>query len=137
MQLSARVIKNYANINNFDYGTEWVHRAGDPNTLYFQIVDKDKLDGKTPIRYMAGVGAPNQPASIAVTFPSVDDAEELTIAATQVDSADGSIWKVDLTSSQVPGSGSVQFAVTENTTVRRFGVLALMSVEYPDSDGSC
>jgi hypothetical protein len=137
MRLSAKVIKNYANINNFDYGSEWTHRAGDPNTLYFQLVDLDKTDDKNTLRYMAGIGGSNQPASVSVIFPSIDDSAQLTIAATQVDAADSSIWKVVLTPSQVPGSGAVQFAVTESTTIRKFSVMALMSVEYPDSDGSC
>lgn len=138
MRLSAKVILNYANINNFDFGNQWTIRAGDPNTLYFQLVDLDKVDSsKAPLRYIAGVGVSNQPASINVIFPSIDNASKLTIAATQVDAADGSVWKVDLTASQVPGSGNVQFEVTESTSIRRFGVLNLMSVEFPGNDGSC
>lgn len=130
MRLSAKVIKNYANINNFDYGSEWNHRAGDPNTLYFQVVDLDK-DGQ---RFMLGLAGP---ASINVTFPSIDDDAELTIAATQVDAADSSIWKIDLTDTQIPASGNVRFAVTDNAVIRKFGVLGLISVEHPDNDGSC
>lgn len=139
MRLSARVIKNYANINNFDFANQWMIRAGDPNVLYFQLVDLDQSDSKglNPLRYVAGAGMLNQPASIVVTFPSIDDANELVINAVAVDALDGSLWKVTLAPDQIPGSGSVQFALTENTTIRRFNVLGMMSVEYPDSDGSC
>lgn len=137
MRLSAKPIVNYGNINNFDYGNQWTIRAGDPNTLYFQLVDLDKTDNtlcKAPLRYMPQPTSP--PATLNVIFPSIDDAVDLTVAASQV-SGDASLWKVDLTPSQVPGTGSVQFALTVDGAVRRFSVSQMMSVEYPDSDGSC
>jgi hypothetical protein len=130
MRLSAKVIKNYANINNFDYSDVWTHRKGDENTLYFQLVDLDK-NGQ---RYLAGIAAA---ASVQVIFPSIDDETKLTLNAAQVDPNDASIWKIDLAATDLPSSGNVQFAVTEGATIRRFGVLGLMSVEYPDNDGSC
>lgn len=137
-RLSAKPILNYANINNFDFGNQWTIRAGDPNSLYFQLVDLDKTDtARNPLRYIAGVGVSNQPVVVTVTFPSIDDATQIQVTATQPDANDGSVWKVDLTPAQIPGSGAVQFAISEGGIIRRFGVLAMMSVEYPDSDGSC
>lgn len=133
MRLSAKVIKNYANINSFDYGNEWVIRAGEPNTLYFQLVDLDQ-DG---LRYMSGAGVSNQPASVSVNFPSIDDDAVLDIAATLADAADGSIWKISLSDAQVPSSGNVVISVTEGAVTRKFGVLNMISVEHPGNDGSC
>jgi hypothetical protein len=133
MRLSAKVIKNYASVNQFDYANQWAIRAGEPNTLYFQLVDLDK----DSLRYIAGIGGVNQPVSINVTFPSIDDAAVLTIAAVAVDAADGSLWKVDLSSTQIPASGNVIFAVTEGAATRKFSALNLMVVEYPGNDGSC
>lgn len=132
MRLSAKAITTFGTINALNFGNEWTVRAGDPNTLYFQLVDLDQ-DG---LRYLAGVGGGNTPASVQVTFPALDDIQVLSIAATQ-DANDKSIWSVVLLPSQTPRSGNVQFAVTEGANVRRFNVLNLMSVEYPLSDGSC
>lgn len=137
MRLSARPIVNFNSINSMDFGNQWIIRAGDPNRLYFQLVDLDKTDGsacKTPMRYVPQPVTP--PATMQVTFPSIDDDVQIVATATQV-SADGSIWYVDLAADQIPGSGSVQFALTMDGAIRRFGVLNMMSVEYPDADGSC
>lgn len=130
MRLSAKAIKNYANINNFDFVSEWLIRANEPNTLYFQLVDLDQ----DSLRYIAGIGGA---ATITVNFPSVNDAQELSIAATQADAADGSVWKVDLTNLQVPNSGSVVFTIVQAGVTRKFSVLNMISVENPGNDGSC
>lgn len=157
MRLSARPILSWCNANLFSFGTQWIVRAGDPNTLYFQIVDLDQtvignISGAALIggffsipagqanlaglRYMVGSGAPNQPASIQVTFPSIDDAQVINLTAVQADPDDKSIWKVTIPSSKTPNSGNVQFAVFEGTNIRRFSVLNLISVESMN-DGSC
>jgi hypothetical protein len=133
MRLSAKVVKNYANVNNFDYANQWIIRAGEPNTLYFQLVDLDQ----DSLRYLTAQGVSNQPASVAVTFPSIDDDEVITVTASLADPADPSVWKVVLTALQIPKSGNVLFAVTEGAVVRKFSGLQLMAVELPGNDGSC
>lgn len=136
-RISAKPIVNYANINNFDFGNQWTIRAGDPNTLYFQLVDLDITDStpcKAALRYMPQPVSP--PAIITVTFPSIDDDTQIQVNATQV-AGDASIWMVSLTPAQIPGSGAVQFALNVDGVIRRFGVLGMISVEYPDNDGSC
>jgi len=148
MRLSARPLLNYANVNNFSYGNQWIVRAGDPNVLYFQVVDLDQgpsqtignqifgaptLSGNVGLRYMVGASAA---ASIAVTFPSIDDSQAITAQAVQ-DPNDKSIWSVTLGPNQKPNSGNVIFAVTEGSATRRFSALNLISVEYPQNDGSC
>jgi hypothetical protein len=154
MRLSASPIKNFSNINDFQYSSQWTIRATDPNTLYFQLVDLDKTSGTTssaplgsfmslpqsmPQRYIAGIGVPNQPTSIVVTFPSLDPTQTLTASATQ-NPNDGSIWSLSLAgsviASQAPSSGNVQFAVTEGSTVRYFSVMGMIAVETLNN-GSC
>lgn len=141
MRLSAKVVKNYASINNFSFANQWTIRANEANTLYFQLVDLDMTDctTKQPLRYIPiGCGtSPVVPPSVSVTFPSIDDNDVLTIAATQVDGADGSLWKVDLTALQTPKSGNVIFNVVSECTPRAFGVMNTLVVEYPGDDGSC
>lgn len=132
MKLSAKIIKNYANVNQFDYKNEWSIRAGEANTLYFQLIDLDQ-DG---LRYLAGIGVTNQPYQVAVTFPSIDSTQVITVNAAQADANDSSIWKITLTASQTPKSGTVQFALTEGANVKRFNLLNAMSVEILN-EGSC
>ena len=134
MRLYARPLLNYANVNNFSYGNQWIVRSGDPNTLYFQLVDLDQ--GSSGLRYLPGIGSQNQPANVSVTFPSIDDAQVITAQATQ-DPNDGSIWSVTLSPTQNINSGNVIFAIFEGSSIRRFSVLNLVSVEYPQNDGQC
>ncbi len=156
MRLTARPLLNYVNVNNFDYGNQWTIRAGDPNTLYFQIVDLDQgpsnvigqfaplnqfganstLSGNIGLRYMVGVGSGNQPAAITVSFPSIDDTQQISLQATQ-DPDDKSIWSVTLGPNHKPGSGNVQFAVAEGNSIRRFSAMNVLGVEDPTNDGSC
>lgn len=137
MRLSARPLINYNNVNSFDYANQWMIRAGEPNTLYFQLVDLDHVEGTVALRYVAGVGSPNQPASMAVLFPSIDDMMKIQATATQ-DPNDGSIWSVSLSSTQVPKSGNVIFQLVQGAVTRNFPVLNMMNVEYPNAgcDGS-
>lgn len=156
MRLSARPLLNYANVNNFSYGNQWTIRAGEQNVLYFQLVDLDQgpanvvgqfapinqfgansaLSGSVGLRYMAGVGSANQPVGVTVTFPSIDDLQMINATAVQ-EPDDKSIWKVTLNENQKPNSGAVIFAISEGGRTRRFNVLQLMAVEYPQNDGSC
>ncbi len=131
MRLSAKLIQNYSNINSFGYTNQWVIRAGEPNTLYFQLVDLEQ----NALRHIAGVGGSNQPYSVSVTFPSIDDAKVITATAVQADATDASVWKVSLGSNQTPGSGQVVFTVVEGSATRSFGVLQAIQVEYPGNDG--
>src|SRR5579863_4155520 len=113
MLLSAKPIVNYCDVNMYSFGNQWTINAGDPITLYFQIIDTDQaiignssgaflFSGVTPVgttaglRYLVGIGSSNQPYSVQVTFPSIDRTKVLTYIATQADPNDSSIWKVTL-----------------------------------------
>ena len=160
MRLSAKPIISWCNVNMFSYGNQWTVRAGDPLTLYFQLVDLDQgpyavignlnlyqnsgvLTGTTGLRYVAGVGA-NAPASLVVTFPSTDSSRVITANATQ-DPNDGSIWSITIPApavgAPVPNSGNVIFALSEiaapNTITRKFSVTNMLAVEFPGANGSC
>jgi hypothetical protein len=131
MRLSAKLVNNYANLNMFGYTNQWFVRAGDPNILYFQLVDLDQ-DG---LRYLTGRAA--TPVVVRVTFPSIDDSKTIQALATQVNAADGSLWQVNILPTMIPGSGNVIFSVTEGNAARSFKVMNALSVEYPGADGSC
>jgi hypothetical protein len=127
MRLSARALKNYGSINQFDSATEWAVRAGDPNTLYFQLIDLDQ-DGLRYLPTDASYG-------VVVTFPAVNAAGVVTKTATQASALDRSIWSVSILAADKLYGGNVQFAVTEATATRRFSVLDAISVEDINNGG--
>jgi len=110
MKLSAKPIKNYQNNNSFDFASEWDIMQGEANDLYFQLVDLDQ----DSLRYMPAS------AAIVVTFPSVNSANVISLNAVLANAADPSVWKVSLSSVQIPSSGNVQFAMTEGANTKRF-----------------
>lgn len=124
MRISTKAITTYNSVNSFNYGNQWAIRAGEPNTLYFQLIDIDQVG----LRYIPSLGA-----VISVTFPSIDDSKIITVTATAADAADRSLLKIDLTELQSPYSGNVSFSITEGSITRKFQVLNLISVEYPNS----
>lgn len=134
MRLSARAITTYNGINSFGFGNQWQIRAGEPNTLYYQLVDLDQIDlsTKAPLRYIPASGATMQ-----VKFPSIDDSMTLLITAAAVSASDGSLWSVPLTALQTPASGNVIFSITEGSVTRSFSGLNILNVELVGQDGSC
>lgn len=143
MRLSAKLITNFCNINMFNFTDQWKIRAGDPNTLYFQIVDLDQgccgqtASSECALRYLVGLGSSNQPYGITVTFPSIDDSKIIKATAIQSNAADSSIWQVNILSSQLPFSGNVFFSVMEGINTRTFNVTNALAVEYPLASGCC
>lgn len=153
MLLSAKAIINWCNVNMYTLGNNWTINAGDPITLYFQIIDTSQaingnnqgfgiFSGITPVgttaglRYLVGIGTANQPYGVTVTFPSVDRSRVLTYIATQADPNDSSLWQVTLPASAIPAGGNVKFAVQEGANIRTFNVLNMLAV-LPQNNGSC
>jgi hypothetical protein len=157
MLLSSEAIQTFNSINNFQTASQWTIRAGDPNTLYYQLVDLDNLSSpmgspvnsgffgfagpttETPQRFIAGVGSSNQPASMIVTFQSLDPGQVIAVMATQ-DPNDGSVWSFMLSGSQTsmmaPGSGNVQFSLTMGINTYTWSVMNMIAVQLLNS-GCC
>lgn len=127
MRLSAKPLKNFQNINSFDFGSEWTIRVDEANTLYLQLVDLDQ-EG---LRYI-----PTTPgATLQVIFPAVSSANIITKTATQVSALDGSLWSVSLLETEKPSSGNVQFVLVENGVTRRFVLQQGLVVEMFNQGG--
>jgi hypothetical protein len=161
MLLSAKAINNWCNVNMYTLANQWVVNSGDPLLLYFQIIDTSQslaslnssnvfgnlfgspftgitaVGATAGLRYLLGIGSSNQPYMVKVTFPSIDPNQQVTITATQADPNDSSLWVVSVPASQAIGGGSVQFAVYEGSSVRRFSVLNMLDVLFPTSNGMC
>jgi hypothetical protein len=127
VRLYAKPIKNYANINQFDYGTEWTIRKDEPNTLYFQLVDLDQES----LRYLPSDAS----CSVQLTFPALNSTSSFIKSATQVSALDRSIWSVSLSESEVPFSGNVQIALVEFGVTRRFSLIDGIVVEGLNNGG--
>jgi hypothetical protein len=135
MRLSARPIVGFQNINSYKYANQWIVNAGDSYTLYFQLIDLDAgcLD-ECPTRYIAGLGAGNQPVAMRVHFASIDCTKAFTLLANQ-DPNDGSIFSVNVPSTSTPQSGNVSFQLYQGNNINTFSVLQMLIVNYPSSGG--
>ena len=116
MRLNAKIIKNVANVNNWKYANQASVQEGQVNEIYVQLVDLDMVPGadksvalpENPMRYLPQ----GTVIALEATFPSIDDAAELIVAATQPFSDDKSIWKITLSSAQLPKSGNFKLKLT-------------------------
>jgi hypothetical protein len=128
MRLYSRPLKNYANINQFGYSSEWNIRQGEENILYFQVVDLDQ----EMLRYLSSDGA----FTVNVIFPQAGaNGNDLSKAAVQVSALDRSVLSVSLSATEVPRSGNVRFEITENGTTKRWTLLQGMVVEKINQGG--
>jgi len=127
VRLSCKPLISFANINQFVAATEWVIRKGEPNSLYFQLVDLDQGG----LRYMPTDAS----YGVVVTFPALNTAGTIVRTAVQASVLDRSIWRVDLLSTDVPSSGNVWVAVSEAGVVRRFSLLDGLRVEDINNGG--
>ena len=128
MKLSAKFLKNVANINCFEYVSQWDIAEGSAQRLYFQIVDRHKDD----LRYISGATV----YTVSLEFPSIDDNVTITKSATQAYADDKSIWYIDLLASEVPNSGAVKFTLVEDGATINFKVGQAIVVDLLE-DGSC
>lgn len=128
MKLSAKFLKNVANVNTFQYANQWDIAEGSAQRLYFQIVDTLKDD----LRYMSQATVID---SVTVTFLSIDETSEIVKTATQAWSDDKSIWYIDLAVDEVPNSGAVKFSITEDGVAKTFRVAQAIVVDLLEAGG--
>jgi len=146
MRLSAKMLKNVANVNNFEFADSAHVQEGQINDIYLQLVDLDMtpIDGDSeslpehPMRHLPQGAA----IGLEITFPALrnesDDPapEQFTVAATQPFADDKSIWKVTLASTQTPKSGNIKAKLTVDGEDQFF--LAINAVKTSTLEvGSC
>lgn len=133
MRLNAKILKNVASVNHWEYAETAHVQEGQINEIYIQLIDLDKkLAQNCPLRYLSQATV----LSVEATFPSIDDAQVITIVGTQPFSDDKSIWKFTLSSSQLPNSGAVQIKIDEDGAEKRFNILGAIEVGLIN-DGGC
>jgi hypothetical protein len=140
MRLSAKILENVSNINHWNYASEAHVYEGQVNYIYLQLVDLSKtidIDGTIgsisdyPMRYIPQ----GTSISLVAVFPSIDDAQQFEITATQPFADDKSIWKIATPSSQLPKSGNFQLKLTEDGVTKTFFVKASVVAELLNIGG--
>ena len=127
MYLTIKMLENVANINNYDMVDQAIVFEGQVNSIYFQLFNKSK-----DLRYMSQASS----IEVSLIFPSIDDAKEIEIVASNPFPDDKSIYKIDLTSSQLPNSGGVILKVIEDGVERKFKVDQVIEARLIN-DGGC
>lgn len=127
MKFSVKFLKNVANVNTFQYTSQWSISEGYSHTLHFQLTDKLKDD----LRYLSQADE----ISVSVIFLSIDETSEITKIATQSFSDDKSIWAITLDSTEVPNPGAIKIMVTEDAEEKIFRVEHAITVDLLDAGG--
>lgn len=138
MRLSAKILKNVANVNSFQYDEQAYLSEGSTNEFYFQLVDLGRLTyGKDsqefpdhPLRYMPQAGA-----TVSAEFDSLEDDEKFSVNATQPFANDTSIWKISLLPTQLPRSGNFSITLTEGSSVQKATIKQAISTTLNDVGG--
>jgi len=145
MRLSAKMLKNVVDINHWQHSAQAFVSEGQPNEIYIQLIDldwstKDSPEQSAafpqfPVRYMSQADS----IEVKATFLSIDDDEEFEVTASQAFSDDKSIWKFELTASQIPNAGNLQITVSEttggNTVDKSFVIQNGLSVDLLNRGG--
>ena len=139
MRLNAKILKNVADVNNWQYANQASIQEGQVNEIYLQLVDYDKVPGSdkstalpdSPLRYMPQAGA-----TLTASFPSIDSAQEFEVIASQPFANDTSIWKISLLSTQLPKSGNFKLKLTEGGADKQILVKNAIAVDLLNV-GSC
>ena len=127
-RLYTKTLKNYKDVNSFDESSEWNVRENEESILYFRLIDLDQ----DKLRYISKATV----LAVTVTFPNIDDGEEFTVAASNPDADDKSIFMITIPASSTPASGNFTVSVTEDAKEKQFSVLNGISVDLLNG-GSC
>lgn len=146
MRLSAKALKNVANVNHWEYASNIFVQEGQSNTFYIQLVDLDQTPVEGDSEFLPQHPMRHIPqgtvVELDVTFPALrselddDGAEQFTVAASQPFPSDGSIWRVDLSNTQTPKSGNITLALTVDGNVFNFKMLQAIQTSLLEI-GSC
>jgi hypothetical protein len=127
MKFSVKFLKNVANVNTFQYTSQWSVSEGYSHVLHFQITDKLKDD----LRYLSQADE----MEVSVIFLSFDETTEIIKTASQAFVDDRSIWTITLESDEVPNSGAIKIMITEDGVEKIFRIDFAIVVDLLESGG--
>lgn len=118
MLLSARFLSGVASVNLYEVTHPLEMSAGDPVTVFLQLVDAslDRSGDFPGRRYVPAAGS-----TLQVVLVNVDGSKSITKNASQpYPTSDPSIWTFSIAASDaVRGTVTVQLVLTEGSVVRR------------------
>jgi hypothetical protein len=97
MKLAFKILGNVNSVNSFRELTEVKLQSGNPDTLYFRIVDQDQPsfspdDGSSYLRFVPPTGA-----TATAKFDNIDTNKQISRVASQpYDTDDRSVWSVPI-----------------------------------------
>jgi len=127
MKFSVKFLKNVANVNTFQYTSQWSISEGYSHVLYFQITDKLKDD----LRYLSQA----TDLDVSVIFLDITESSEIIKVATQPFNDDRSIWSITLDATEVPNPGAIKIMITEDAEEKVFRVEHAITVDLLDAGG--
>ncbi len=120
MLLSARILRDCANVNSFEYSNSAQFTKGDVVDVYFQLIDAS-LDTASENfippgrRYMPAAGA-----TLQIVVENIDDAIKVTRTVSQPFTNDLSIWKVSFfASDSISGTANLRLTLVEGAKVTK------------------
>jgi len=139
MRINAKIIKNVADVNQWEYANVAYVQEGQSNEIYIQLVDLDKTHSaekstalpEFPLRYMPQ----GTVVTLTATFPNIDSDEQFTITGAQPFADDKSIWRLPLTATDIPASGNFIITLTEDGVEKTFLIRNALSVELVNVGG--
>lgn len=114
MLLSARMLKDVAGVNSYEYDTQVQWTEGDTTTIYFQLIDSSLDNSSQGFQPPGRRFVPAAGATMSVTLENIDDARKLTRLATQPFANDGSIWALQIQASdKIRGTPQLRMTLTQ------------------------
>lgn len=120
MLLSALMLKDVQSVNSYEPDTELSWTEGDALDVNFQLIDISLDRGNQGFypegrRYVPAVGA-----TLSCVIENIDDAKKVTRQAVQPFANDGSIWRLQILSSDaIRGTPQLRLTLTEGSKVTR------------------
>lgn len=116
MNLSARVLKNVANVNSFDYSTQLEFSQGEAVTVYLQLIDRNKDVSGQGFNPPGRRYVPTSGAALRVAFGGIE-CTYFRDATQPFD--DPSIWAFPiLATDKIRGTISIRFRLAEGEAER-------------------
>jgi hypothetical protein len=118
MYLSAHLLDNVSNVNEWTIVPSIDMHEGDPVTIFVMLVDlsKDRDNRPAGRRYIPVT----VPTTLGVVVQNIDDGKKLVKVATQPFATDSSIWSFNIagTDTSVKGTVDLVLTLTEGAIVR-------------------
>jgi hypothetical protein len=131
MRLVYKFLDHIRDVNDFAVLDTLTLVRGNPETVYFQLINKRSTDNSSysDIRYM-----PDSTAQITITFDHIDSNAVITRVATMAyPSDDRSIWKVDILSTDKIAANGMKVSLSEVSGTKTRAIIAASVLVIEDS----